>query len=70
MRRLLRAMADSGVAVLLSSHALAEVEQVVDDVLLLEGTVLHDGPLAALTDDGARSLEDRFFEIVEEDVTR
>ena len=36
-----------------------------DDVLLLEGTLLHDGSLQALTDHGARSLEDRFFEIVE-----
>lgn len=66
MRTLIRELADQGKTILLSSHGLAEVEQVVDDVLLLEQRLLHAGSLAELTGSGVHTLEDRFFEIVGE----
>jgi ABC-2 type transport system ATP-binding protein len=56
VRELLRDRAAAGGAVLISSHLLAEAEQTVDDVLVLDGgRLVHQGPA-----DG--SLEDLFFE--------
>ncbi len=65
VRRTLRALADGGCTVLLSSHLLAEVEQTVDDVVVLDRTVRFAGPLDELTDHGRHRLEDRFFELLE-----
>jgi ABC-2 type transport system ATP-binding protein len=59
LRGLLRGLAAEGRTVLLSSHALAEVAQTVDEVLILErGRLLAHRPMA-----GIRSLEDTFLDL-------
>ncbi|MFE7898302.1 ABC transporter ATP-binding protein [Streptomyces sp. NPDC057424] len=64
IRRFIRDQATEGRTVLVSSHQLAEVENTVDDVLLLDGgRLVHTGTLTDFTEGGVRSLEDRFFEI-------
>src|SRR3954447_12768898 len=53
MRDLLRAEAERGRAVLVSSHLLSEVAQVVDDVVLVSrGTLRADGPLESVLGGG------------------
>jgi ABC-2 type transport system ATP-binding protein len=50
LRELLRRHAEGGGTVLISSHLLAELEQVVDDVVIIgEGRILAAGPLAELS---------------------
>ncbi|GAB7051909.1 ATP-binding cassette domain-containing protein [Catenuloplanes indicus] len=50
MRGLLREHADSGGTVLISSHLLAELSQLVDDVVVVsQGRVVSTGPLAEFT---------------------
>ncbi len=50
LRTFLRAQAQDGRTVLVSSHVLAEVEQTVDDVLILsKGRLLAQGPISTLT---------------------
>ena len=64
VRGLMRAEADRGRAVLVSSHALAEVAQSADDVVVLAGGRLRaHGDLASVlgTD---RSLEDAFLSLI------
>lgn len=63
IREFLRDLAGDGLSILVSSHALAEVEHLVDDVLLLDRKLLHTGTLTDLTGGGQTSLEDKFFEI-------
>ncbi|GAA4064042.1 ATP-binding cassette domain-containing protein [Microbacterium laevaniformans] len=63
MRQLIRAHADKGGTVLLSSHILSEMQQTIDDVVIMQQRVLFDGTLDELTSQGASSLEDRFFEL-------
>lgn len=65
LRTFLRSLADEGRTILLSSHLLAEVEQTVDDVVILQRSLRYSGTLAELTSDGRHSLEDRFFELAE-----
>jgi ABC-2 type transport system ATP-binding protein len=49
LRELLRAHAEAGGTVLISSHLLAELEQVVDDVVIIgQGRILAAAPLAEL----------------------
>ncbi|WIN00309.1 ATP-binding cassette domain-containing protein [Actinoplanes oblitus] len=49
LRELLRRHAAHGGTVLISSHLLSELELVADDVVVIgQGRVLHDGPLAGL----------------------
>lgn len=60
LRELLRHLADSGCAVLLSSHLIHEVEQVADHIVMIgRGRVLARGPVAGLG--GGRSLEETFL---------
>ncbi|PZF80711.1 ABC transporter ATP-binding protein [Jiangella anatolica] len=61
IRGLLRAHADAGGTVLLSSHLMSEVAELADDlVVIAAGRVVAAGPLAAVTA-GHRTLEDAFF---------
>jgi|SRR5579883_1183940 len=64
LRTLLRSFAAEGRTVLLSSHLLAEIEQTVDDVVVLQCTLRFAGSLSELTDGGKRRLEDCFFDLV------
>jgi len=51
LRRLLRAFADQGRTVLISSHVLTEVQHTVDDVVIITGgRLVHASSLAALSD--------------------
>ena len=50
MRRLLRGLAEAGKTVLVSSHVLSEVQQLVDHVVILDrGRLVHQGNLAELS---------------------
>ena len=52
MRRLLRGLANDGKTVLVSSHVLSEVQQLVDHVVILRrGRLVHHGTLAELSAD-------------------
>ena len=64
LRDTLRSLAAEGRTVLLSSHHLAEVEQTVDDVVVLQKTLRFAGTLDELTTSRTRPLEERFFELV------
>jgi ABC-2 type transport system ATP-binding protein len=61
LRGFLRGLAAEGRTVLLSSHALAEVQQTVDEVLILDdGRLLSHRPMS-----GIDSLEDAFITLTE-----
>jgi ABC-2 type transport system ATP-binding protein len=65
VRALIDQLKDSGVAVLLNSHLLSEVELVCDTVAILaKGRVLKEGTMAEVVPAG-RSLEDVFVELVQ-----
>jgi ABC-2 type transport system ATP-binding protein len=67
LRRLLRALADQGRTVLVSSHILAEVAKTADSVL-----ILHRGRLVAersLQEDGGMDLEQLFLELTSTPLT-
>jgi ABC-2 type transport system ATP-binding protein len=64
LRHTLRDLAAEGRTVLLSSHQLAEVEQTVDDVIIMQQNIRYVGSLDDLTYGGTARLEQRFFEIV------
>jgi ABC-2 type transport system ATP-binding protein len=71
LRVVLRALADAGRTVLVSSHLMAEVELIGDDVVVIEGgRVRAAGPLADLLggapDSSRVPLEDRYLELVGE----
>ncbi|MFS0793114.1 ABC transporter ATP-binding protein [Microbacterium sp. 1P10AE] len=66
LRRYLRAFADAGGSVLVSSHQLAELENTVDEVVILRQSVLYSGALSDLVSGyGGASLEARYFDLVE-----
>jgi ABC-2 type transport system ATP-binding protein len=60
LREFLRHLAGEGRTVLVSSHLLAEMSQTVDDVVILsEGHLMAQGPLASLTAGAASSMRVR-----------
>jgi ABC-2 type transport system ATP-binding protein len=65
VRALIDQLKSSGVAVLLNSHLLSEVELVCDTVAILaKGRVLKEGAMAEVVPEG-RNLEDVFVELVQ-----
>ncbi|GAA2226885.1 hypothetical protein GCM10010430_02640 [Kitasatospora cystarginea] len=64
LRTTLRRLAGEGRTILLSSHLMAEVEQTVDDIVVIQQTLRYCGSLDELTGGGTRRLEDCFFELV------
>jgi ABC-2 type transport system ATP-binding protein len=65
VRALIDQLKDSGVAVLLNSHLLSEVELVCDTVAIMaKGKVLKEGTMSEVVPAG-RSLEDVFVELVQ-----
>jgi ABC-2 type transport system ATP-binding protein len=68
LRRLVRAFADAGGTVLVSSHVLTELQQVIDDLVLIEGgRTLWSGSLSDFTGDHA-SLEEAYLSMIEEEM--
>lgn len=65
LRGFLRDYAARGGTVLVSSHQLAELEQIVDEVVVIKRRVLFTGPLGDLVIDDGDSLENRYFDLVE-----
>ena len=60
MRKLLRTLARQGRTVLVSSHVLSEVSQLVDHVVIIsKGRLVHQGMLAELSDSQARMVSVR-----------
>jgi ABC-2 type transport system ATP-binding protein len=63
MRELLRALAADGRTVLVSSHQLAEIEQLADDLVIIAGgRVVATGTIASITGEHP-GLEDAFLEL-------
>ncbi|WP_312172059.1 ATP-binding cassette domain-containing protein [Microbacterium sp.] len=65
LRRFLRGYAERGGTVLIASHQLAELEQVVDEVVVIKRRALFAGPLHDLISSSADSLESKYFDLVE-----
>lgn len=67
LRDLLRAFAAEGKTVLISSHHLAEVEQIIDHVVIIDrGRLVVASPLKDLTRQTGASLEDAFLHLTAE----
>lgn len=66
MRSLIRSLADQGMTVILSSHILSEVAQIVEDVAIIsEGQLRYQGSLSELIAQGkGKDLEELFMEYV------
>ncbi|MFJ2504846.1 ATP-binding cassette domain-containing protein [Microbacterium sp. NPDC087592] len=65
LRRFLRGFAESGGTVLIASHQLAELEQVVDEVVVIKRRALYAGRLGDLVTSDRDSLESKYFDLVE-----
>lgn len=65
LRRFLRGFAGSGGTVLIASHQLAELEQVVDEVVVIKRRALYAGRLGDLVTSDGDSLESKYFDLVE-----
>jgi ABC-2 type transport system ATP-binding protein len=69
LRGLLRAHADDGGTVLLSSHLMGEVAEIADDLVVITGgRIVAAGPLTGITA-GHATLEDAFFALTGTDRT-
>jgi ABC-2 type transport system ATP-binding protein len=67
LRDLLRGFAAEGNAVLVSSHVLSEMAQLADEAIVINhGRLIRQAPMHELAN-GARSLEDAFFALTEEE---
>lgn len=65
LRRLLRAHADAGGTVLLSSHLMSEVAEIADDLVVISGgRIAATGPLREVTA-GYGNLEEAFFTLTD-----
>ncbi len=65
VRALIERLKGSGVAILLNSHLLSEVERVCDNVAILaRGRVLQEGTMAEVVPEGS-NLEDVFVQLIE-----
>jgi ABC-2 type transport system ATP-binding protein len=65
VRALIESLKQSGVAILLNSHLLSEVELVCDTVAIMaKGRVLKEGPIHEVVPEG-RTLEEVFIELVQ-----
>ncbi|WP_350351508.1 ATP-binding cassette domain-containing protein [Microbacterium sp. A8/3-1] len=64
LRRFLRKERDAGRTIVVSSHQLGELEQIVDDIAVIKRSLLYVGSLDGLTGSGAHTLEDRYLELV------
>lgn len=63
LRGLLRQLAIEGRAVLVSSHVLAEIEQIADHIVIITGgRLVHEGSLSELVDDGS-DLERAYLDL-------
>jgi ABC-2 type transport system ATP-binding protein len=66
-RRLLLRLKEDGATIFLNSHLLAEVEQMADRIGVLHvGRLVEDATPEALTDGGARSLEDAVLTLTDD----
>ncbi|MEY4994625.1 MAG: hypothetical protein RLZ65_474 [Actinomycetota bacterium] len=64
LRKFLRAMAEQGKTILVSSHQLAEMQNTVDDVLIInKGRLIAQGTMAEVKGDG--TLEEAFLRLTE-----
>ncbi|WP_026961613.1 lantibiotic protection ABC transporter ATP-binding subunit [Alicyclobacillus herbarius] len=68
MRSLIRSFADQGITVILSSHILSEVAQIVEDVAIISrGQLRYQGALNDLiTQENGEDLEDIFMKYVQD----
>lgn len=66
LRRFLRSMAEQGKTILVSSHQLAEMQNTVDDVLIInKGKLIAQGSMSEVKGDG--TLEEAFLRLTEGD---
>jgi ABC-2 type transport system ATP-binding protein len=70
LRAALTKYAESGNAVLVSSHVLAEIAEIADDVVVIDkGRLVTSGPLSAFVT-SKKDLEDAFFELIDKEEQR
>ncbi|AZZ54483.1 ABC transporter ATP-binding protein [Rathayibacter iranicus] len=68
LRKFIRSYAERGGTVLVSSHQLRELEQIVDEVVVMNKRLLYSGALANLLGKKDASLEDRYFDLVDSSI--
>ena len=67
LRKLLRAHADLGGTVLLSSHLMSEISEIADDVAIIaDGSSVYYGSLESLTNTH-KDLETAYFSLISRD---